>query len=179
MLIALLACFGTPDVQDSDPWTDADADTDADTDTDADSDAPYANLAATLTNEFSTGSANPGSPNCHIEFRVLGTAVDTCPDCLFAFSLDSSTELEANTVDDGTYEGCDASLAPFADGWGFTEDYQGYGPYVMYQVEGDWRAQRSGEHTGDTLSWSQGYVDYYYDGLYYSSFRGVTATLTR
>lgn len=71
--------------------------------------------------------------------------------------------------------------------YGFSSDYNGYGPTLMYNASGTWYGIWVATFDGSEFTYSNGYMDYYYDGGeaypqytgYYNNFYTGQATVSK
>ena len=125
-----------------------------------------------------------GDRNCELYWTVEGEAVDaatlaTCVDCEFAFDVELLYE-SSFSYDDGT---CVSAAMDMNFSYGYTADYYGYGPYLLYGYGTGtftpWTTASFDDSTGE-LEYSYGYEDwdYYGTGTYYTYLRSGEAELS-
>ncbi|MFT5586180.1 MAG: hypothetical protein ACI9VR_003777 [Cognaticolwellia sp.] len=183
-LAAFTACISDKTEETGDTWaegdadTDADADADADADSDADSDADadvphdYKSYTGLESFTYGIGKEAPGDYDCEVVWDVAGTYRDTCADCEFAFDV-ALTYDAASSYDNSPGGDCSGYMADSAFGYGFSTDYQGYGPYLMYDYGGTWYALWGASFDGSSFTYdNNGALDYYYAGEYYPEYTG-------
>ena len=175
-------CFGTDECEggegDTDTDSDADSDTDADADADSDTDADVDSYEGYETFDYGFGPGY-GYRACSLYWDASGTPVSGCTGCEWAFDVFMSYDRGAST-DDGT---CAKLAANASYGYGYMEDYSGYGSFLMYQYGSDWYAWAYASFSGSNFSYYTGYEDYPYDyggaypGYYYTNMWAGEATV--
>lgn len=197
-LAAFTACITGKDADTGDTWADADTDTDADSDTDADADSDadsdadadvphdYKTYEGTETYNFSLGQENPGVMDCSVVWDTVGTYRDACVGCDFAF--DVALTYNATSSYDNSPDGvCAPYMSDAAFTYGYSVDYDGYGPTLMYNAAGTWYGIWDATFDGSSFTYANGTVDYYYDGGeenpqytgYYNNFYSGVATVSK
>ncbi|MED5371517.1 MAG: hypothetical protein VX899_10915 [Myxococcota bacterium] len=152
---------------DADADSDADSDSDSDSDSDADADVPHDYKSYSGQEVWSyQGWKDSVDLDCTITWDAVGTYRDACADCEFAF--DVALTYNAGSSFDNTAGGdCAGYMTDFSFGYGYTDDYQGYGSYVMYYSSTyGWGAWTAGTFDGSNFEYSSGYSEYYYSGSY-------------
>lgn len=157
--------FSTGDADtdaDADSDTDADADSDADSDADADVPHDYTSYVGNETFTYNnTGADTAGVYECYIEWDAVGTYRDACVDCEFAFDV-ALTVNSTNSYDVTPGGDCAGLLADSTYGYAFTDDYAGYGSYMMLEYGGTWYPYWAASFDGSTFNYVDGYIDYDY-----------------
>ena len=132
---------------------------------------------------FAEGVTATNQYECVLEWDVTGVAsTSTCIDCTFAFDLTmtyDSTSLSSST--------CSAAAQDETFTYGYVEDYDGSGnaAVMIYddtnQEWGPWIEESDGTSTidfdGVQFTYTTGYLDYAYQGSYYSNQWTGTATI--
>ena len=132
---------------------------------------------------FAEGVTATNQYECVLEWDVTGVAsTSTCIDCTFAFDLTmtyDSTSLSSST--------CSAAAQDETFTYGYVEDYDGSGnaAVLIYddtnQEWGPWIEESDGTSTidfdGVQFTYTTGYLDYAYQGSYYSNQWTGTATI--
>lgn len=173
---------------DSDSDTDADADSDADSDADADVPHDYKSYTGQEVYGFGIGKTSAGELDCKVVWDAVGTYRDACDGCEFAFDV-ALTYNAGESYDDSPGGDCSGYMTDFAWGYGYTDDYYGYGPTLMFDYSGTWYGfAEATSFDGSSFTYSTGTVDYYYDGSggyypdyvgYYNSFYTGNATVSK
>jgi hypothetical protein len=130
----------------------------------------WTTLDGVETFEFSEGGAF-GDRNCELLWLVQGSLSSlSCTDCVFTFDVEASYRSGPST-DDGS---CTSLATDRSYTYGYVDDYDGYGPYMMYydSYYGDFSPSFAADFDSSTgeLDYTYGYEDwdYYGDGTYYT-----------
>ena len=160
---------------------DGGGDGDSDTDTDTDSGYPDAPYVGWESFDYSDGTDAPstdGYYECQVAWEMVGSPTELlCIGCEFSFDVDA-TLMETVSHDDTADGDCADLMSDWSAGYGYTADYYGYGPLVMYGPEGygvdDWSAWTDATFEDGTFTYVSGEKDYYYDGAggYYPELAG-------
>ena len=132
---------------------------------------------------YAEGEANPGVYECVLEWTATGTASSvTCLDCDFAF--DVTLTYNTNSVSSAN---CAAAAQDEQYTYGYIEDYDGAGNATLMiyddanQAWTPWIEESDGQSTidfdGYQFSYTSGYLDYNYQGSYYSNQWAGSATV--
>jgi hypothetical protein len=131
---------------------------------------PGSDYSGWETFEYSAGSSF-GARDCELYWDAEGEPWDDvggCVGCEFVFDIDMSFDSAAST-DNGT---CASLMVDSSYTYGYTDDYNGYGAYLMYYSSyyGTFQAWGNASLVGATLEYSYGYEDwdYYGTGTYYT-----------
>ena len=114
-----------------------------------------------------------GQYNCEIYWDAVSTATgSSCTTCEFEFDL-ALTYDSSQSYDDGA---CSTTAADTSFSYAYDDDYQGYGPSLLYDgsiwiYDGAFSGNTTQvvNLTGSTFTYLGGYEDYYYHCLLYTS----------
>jgi hypothetical protein len=119
-------------------------------------------------------------PACDVYWAASGTPPElNCIGCDFTFDVDMTYDA---TMSQDTNGDCEGYLVDAAYSYGYTSDYNGYGPYslLVYYGYGYAFGPAAFDPTaeGDNFTYESGFEDYYYDGKggYYPQYAGKYLT---
>ncbi len=123
------------------------------------------------------GIYSAGNYACVLYWDMIGTpsdrSPDTCVDCIFRFEIQATPQSGDHIINDGTCDDYFSTEMTFH--YGYTDDYQGHGPSMMYYSadyfqwfawirDGDtiYETPQHVQFENDLFSYGGGFMDYYY-----------------